>query len=605
MEHDEMMRRIRELYTFVDREATEQVEKVRAMWEQPVAVRVREGSALASLDITEVTATRVTVRVPGGSSNEAKFRPGDSLRLHRGKPTDAGFNFSVTVDEENGDTLTLNAGFRTRFPGETMPGRGWFLDYDVVDVRQYVLSALGDMMSDPEMAGRFLTMVDGSRRPVHDAARLSRVNAALAESGLTATQREAVATAYATDSFALVQGPPGTGKTSVLAHLVHQLMRDGERVLVTACTHRAINNALNRVQATLEDGIPVFKVGPIREAGDLRDVPNVEHFHKSRLNRGNGPWVVGGTVYTTLTSRMRDVRFDTIIVDEASQMNLALAAVAFQVARRIVFIGDHQQMAPIVTASHDDPAVTKSIFETLAAHTPGVLLTETFRMSSALLAFPSSAFYKGKLVAVHDRRLTLNRPAGRLSALLEPEIPVVFVEVDHHNNTLSSQAEVNVVTNAIGEAIVAGVKPADIAIVSPFRAQNRLIRRALTARVGSLADQILVDTVERMQGQERAMICLSLVCSDPVWAADHAEFVFKPNRLNVAMTRAMHKLIIVGSPTLLTAKPTAVQHQRWVAVFRSLHASLPRWQVPEAESRSAQRSTAEDPYLSATVVGSL
>jgi DNA replication ATP-dependent helicase Dna2 len=91
-----------------------------------------------------------------------------------------------------------------------------------------------------------------------------------------------------------------------------------------------------------------------------------------------------------------------------------------------------------------------------------------------------------------------------------------------------------------------GVTAREIAVVSPFRRQNRLIRTLLRDRVGSRADEVAIDTVERMQGQERDMVILSLTSGSDAFVERMAEFYFLPQRLNVAATRARSKLILVG-----------------------------------------------------------
>ncbi|GAF78121.1 unnamed protein product, partial [marine sediment metagenome] len=98
-----------------------------------------------------------------------------------------------------------------------------------------------------------------------------------------------------------------------------------------------------------------------------------------------------------------------------------------------------------------------------------------------------------------------------------------------------------------------------------------LIRRKLREADVVGIDDIIVDTVERMQGQERDLIIFSLTTSNPAHAAQRAEFYFQPNRLNVAITRPRVKRIVIGSPRLLSARPPDPKHRRWVACFRELY----------------------------------
>ena len=113
-----------------------------------------------------------------------------------------------------------------------------------------------------------------------------------------------------------------------------------------------------------------------------------------------------------------------------------------------------------------------------------------------------------------------------------------------------------------------------VAIVAPYRAQGRLIRRLheLAAGLGEAEPaDIVVDTVERIQGQERDLIIVSLTTSDPDHAAGRAEFFFQPNRLNVSITRPRVKRIVIGSPHLWRAEPKDPKHRPWVEHFRALY----------------------------------
>ena len=120
--------------------------------------------------------------------------------------------------------------------------------------------------------------------------------------------------------------------------------------------------------------------------------------------------------------------------------------------------------------------------------------------------------------------------------------------------------------------LYANVSPVEIGVVVPYRAQGRLIRNLLR---NSLADEetaraIVVDTVERMQGQEREVILVSLTTSNAAFAAQLANFFFQPQRLNVAITRPRTKLVIVGSRMVLQAEPNDLIQQDWVEMMKSL-----------------------------------
>jgi DNA replication ATP-dependent helicase Dna2 len=116
------------------------------------------------------------------------------------------------------------------------------------------------------------------------------------------------------------------------------------------------------------------------------------------------------------------------------------------------------------------------------------------------------------------------------------------------------QEEVALAASCVELALTAGLPAKEIAVISPYRAQNQAIRTRLAdlAAAGVIgADKVVVDTVERMQGQERDLVVISLAMSDPVEIARQAEFLYLPNRLNVAVTRAKTKCIILGNRLLI------------------------------------------------------
>ena len=117
-----------------------------------------------------------------------------------------------------------------------------------------------------------------------------------------------------------------------------------------------------------------------------------------------------------------------------------------------------------------------------------------------------------------------------------------------------------------------GVEPREIGVVTPYRAQAREIRNLLRLGEGGreLVSKVVVDTVERMQGQERDVIIISLTTSDAGFAANLAEFLFQPQRLNVAVTRPRRKLVIVGSRHLLDIKVEEPEIEAGMALMEEL-----------------------------------
>jgi DNA replication ATP-dependent helicase Dna2 len=210
-----------------------------------------------------------------------------------------------------------------------------------------------------------------------------------------------------------------------------------------------------------------------------------------------------------------------------------------------------------VLISRDAAQPRWSVFGALIDRGFDTMLTATYRMNAALTAWPSTQFYAGRLTpanaTVAARRLTLTTPPAQLADVLDPQEPLVFLDVPLRNTTTRSQREASAVTDLVLALLASGVPAGEIGVIAPYRAQGREIRNLLRRAVSPEAlAALVVDTVERMQGQEREVIILSLTTSHPVFAASIADFLFQPQRLNVAITRPRSKLIIVGSRHLRT-----------------------------------------------------
>lgn len=550
------------------------------VWSKPISERVAEGLALEGIRVVRVD--------PDGTielacdRNASRFREGDVLLLNRGNPFEMS-NVLVTLEIDDETNLLVSSDDPGVNWGTVLDERsGWVLDQGFLDFSQFVLDAL-DQAGDTAIGReRVLPLLMGQARPAMDLARYERAFARAETWNLNDAQSEALAQAYATNLTYLIQGPPGTGKTLVLARLVQLLAEDGERVLITAFTHRAINNALNKL-AELDrrmDAAPLSlcKIGRHSRADDLAGVENYESFELSPLTELNGAYVVGATPFATRTKRLSGVEFDTVIFDEASQITLPLAVMGMLAAKRYIFIGDQKQLPPVLTTRQSGGAFRDSVFGVLIDRGFDTMLDETYRMNTELTAWPSKQFYEGLLrssgAAIH-RRIGYPRPPTRFIDILEPEEPKVFVDLKHRNATTRSHSEAGLVVDLVATILETGLSPSEIGVVAPYRAQGREIRNLLRTVVphAVVRRQIVTDTVERMQGQERDIVILSLTTSHPAFAASMAEFFFQPERLNVAITRPRSKLIIVGSSYLLTTTPDNLEYQLLVEQLEDLIAS--------------------------------
>ena len=563
---------------FVRSEADAQRNQLRERWARPLSERVARGFAIEGISL-------VSFNFPGSillscHTNESRFRDGDFLVLHRGDP-EGEDTIDVVLEYDDETQLEVS----TRSVKQYLLAdyqHGWIADESMLDLSPFFMDALDEVADTRRGRERILPLLSGEIEPTLDYARYERAMEAAYLSGLDESQSEAVALAYASDLFHLIQGPPGTGKTFALAHLVRLLVEDGQRVLVTALTHRAINNALNKI-SQVDASLPVCKVGITTRSADLK-VDNFENFAQSGFGDLAGGYIVGATPFATRSDRLSHIEFDVVIFDEASQITLPLAIMGMLAGAKYIFIGDEQQLPPVVTSGTSDIGST-SIFGYLSPRGNQSMLTTTYRLNDALAVWPSRNFYDGMIQpapGVAERRLRLAQVDERWAFALDPHQPAVFLDLGHRNSTTRSRLEAEVVCELVLQLIGAGVPPAEIGIVVPYRAQGRLIRNFLREALPSrdMLKEIVADTVERMQGQEREVVLVSLATSSPGFAADLAEFFFEPRRLNVAITRPRTKLILVGSRHVLKAEPEDEEEQSWVALLRDLVANCTVFNLP-------------------------
>lgn len=403
----------------------------------------------------------------------------------------------------------------------------------------------------------------------------------------------------------LVLGPPGTGKTHLLSWLILGYLKArlsaglSCRVFVSAFTRNAISNLLGAVAARREahwsDGPPLLYLGGAPTAGLPGGVE-----HRARLDGKNAEsvidllngmdhFVTGGSIWSLyrlldsgvapnadgLTAEM----FDLVCIDEASQMVLGhglMALGGLSPSGRVLVAGDDRQLPP-VRASREvalgERQLGGSLYTFLkSGGVPEFPLDETFRLNAPLAAFPERKFYPGKYrSAVETKRLELKEDwsAGLDDwerVALDPQWPICVLLHDGQpsatTNSLEAELSVRLVKKLVDR--IPGAKAEDgsivddlwsekLAVVSPHRAQNASIRQMLPAELRAGA---FVETVDRIQGKERDSIILSYCVADAEFALAEADFIFSPERLNVAITRARTKLIVLISRRLLDAVPS-------------------------------------------------
>ena len=568
------------LRRYVQSEAAAQWHALDHQWSRPLAERVAKGWAIEGL---RVVAFEKNIATLVCDTNRSRFREGDLVVLHRGSPMDPNaLHFDLYYDGETRLELGLVKGiyyFLTQQPD------GWIMDQDWFDSSPFYLSALDTAADSQRGRSIILPLLQGSLIPKMDFARYERAQEMLSHANLNDSQIEAVSQAYATDLLHLIQGPPGTGKTLMLAHLARLLVQDGLRVFVTALTHRAIHNALNKIPE-VDESISVCKIGEDQHISDLK-IPNFQGFDVSRFGEKSGGYVVGATPFATQTQRLANAEFDVVLFDEASQITLPLAIMGMLPGSKFIFIGDENQLPPVTSNSAADSAKT-SIFAYLAGRGQETMLDTTYRLNDVLTDWPSRTFYRSELkpsAQAASRRLILSDHVTPWDMVLDPTSPAVFVDLCHTNTTTRSHREAEVACELVLSLLMREIDPKEIGVVVPYRAQSRLIRSLLRHIIPEeeIHQEIIVDTVERMQGQEREVIIVSFATGSPKFAAQMAEFLFQPQRLNVAVTRPRSKLILIGSHHMLKADEYKPEHKEIMDMMRDLIATCQVITIPNGD----------------------
>lgn len=375
-------------------------------------------------------------------------------------------------------------------------------------------------------------------------------------------------------SYLFIQGPPGTGKTYTAAQAIVALLRAGKRVGVSSNSHKAINKLLSEVEErAAESG---FRFNGVKKGN--KDAPETE-FNGLNIttifdSKEVAPQhrLVGGTVFHFCREDQRGT-YDYLFVDEAGQVSLGNLVAMAGAAANIVLVGDQMQLPQPVQGVHPGETGLSSLEYLLEdkATVPedrGILLNETRRLHPTLCAFISEAIYDGRLEAhpsTADRQLVLRAGAD---AALRPA-GLSFVSIAHDGCTQSSRAEAEAIARLVVELqthkVVRGGKQSpmtleDILIVAPYNLQVNLLKQLLPqgAHVG---------TVDKFQGQEAAVVIVSMTTSKGVDAPRGTEFLFNPNRFNVAVSRAQCLTIVVHSAELLEGAWTKIDDLRRLNLF--------------------------------------
>ena len=380
-------------------------------------------------------------------------------------------------------------------------------------------------------------------------------------------------------SYVAVQGPPGAGKTFLASHVIARLVAEGAKVGVVAQSHAVIENLM--VACCARDGFDVSRAVRLRGKSVTPDAPwsEVSDSELVELISGAGGLLFGGTVWDYVSERRVPAgSLDVLVVDEAGQFSLTNTVAAARAARSVLLLGDPQQLPQVSTGVHPYPVDVSALgwlSDGAAALDPrfGYFLGESWRMDSALCERVSWLSYDGALASAAAT-------AGRALRGVAPG--VVSYPVEHAGCSVRSVQEAQAVVDCVRELLgrewvpAAGAEPRPLAaedciVVAAYNAQVDCVREALIA--AGLADSsgagVRVGTVDKFQGQEAAVVLVSLA-SSRVDSGRGAGFVLSPNRLNVAVSRGQWQAVLVHSPWVARSVPQDVEEVLALSGFAGL-----------------------------------
>ena len=438
---------------------------------------------------------------------------------------------------------------------------------------------------------------------------------------LNQSQQQAVEFAMSANDLAVIHGPPGTGKTTTVVEVIRQTVAAGQRVLACAPSNTAVDNLLERlVMAEVEAvrlghparGLEVVRAQTLdalvekheaqmlirkmlHEADQLerkanrftrrRPAPGQKYEqrqearqlrkHARLLERHAIKDIINEAEVICATcsfdfSMLEDQAFDLLVIDEACQSVEPACWVPLPFADRVVLAGDHCQLPPTILSL---PAAREgfgvSLMQRLVEQYGDRVtrqLTVQHRMHEQIMQFSSQHFYGDTLVAdpsVCSHRLT------DLEAVTDDQLddaPVVYIdtagagwEEQQEPDGLSrlNPNEGRLVLDQVNTLCNAGVAPRDIAVIAPYAAQVRWLRHH------AKYEKLEVDTVDGFQGREKEAVIICTVRSNN---RGEIGFLADARRMNVALTRARRKLIVIGDSATLATDPFFEQLLQWFEV---------------------------------------
>ena len=423
---------------------------------------------------------------------------------------------------------------------------------------------------------------------------------------LNKTQEDAVNHVLWAKDVAIVHGPPGTGKTTTLVEAIYETLRRENQVLVCAQSNMAVDWISEKL---VDRGIPVLRIGnPTRVNDKMLSFTYERRFEahpdyellwairkairdlRSHRKRGDEKYhqkmerlkdrateleirinaqlfgearVIACTLVGSAHRLLDGQKFGTLFIDEAAQALEAACWIPIRRCSRVILAGDHCQLPPTVKSIAALKAgLGKTLMERIVENKPEVvtLLRMQYRMNEEIMRFSSDWFYGNQVESA---------PEVKYRSILDLDVPMEWVDTseldireqfvgDSFGRINKAEAELTLLTlqqyfERIGKTRVLNER-LDVGVISPYRAQVQYLRSQLKKKeyFKPFRHLITVNTVDGFQGQERDIIVISLVRSND---EGQIGFLRDLRRMNVAITRARMKLIILGDVHTMTRHP--------------------------------------------------
>ncbi|CAG8477198.1 11131_t:CDS:2 [Funneliformis caledonium] len=396
---------------------------------------------------------------------------------------------------------------------------------------------------------------------------------------LNEDQVKAFELALNAEDYALILGMPGTGKTFTIAQIIKALLRRGDSVLLASYTHSAVDNVLSKLS---DYGEEILRIGDkskvhksiwpqIIDNNKFESIDEFSDFIETRK-------VVATTCLGMNNPIFTKRRFDYCIIDEATQITLPTCIGPLRFADRFLLVGDHNQLQPLVRRTEAiKKGMEKSLFKMFTEIHPNAVanLRYQYRMNEEIMNLSNSIIYdsnmlsgstitaqtrlciprwnEGFLSQFHDPEYYCCHESCWLKDVIDPERPLIMIDTDNlltkefvSNGKYQNDMEVILVEHSVKALLAGGVPAKEIGIITPFRSQLKHIAHRFKG-----CSELEVSTIDRFQGREKQVIVLSLVRSNSELKVGNLLEDYR--RINVAITRAKFKLIIVGSRSTLWA----------------------------------------------------